>query len=94
MPLPLSRRPAELVASMAHCMSLLALGEAQAVTAFRAEERGSPGSLVASLQAAAADLFEQAAKVLRNRTGGEEGAGAGVAGCVALRQGVGVEIER
>lgn len=62
-------RPGELIAEEAHCLCLMAQAEAAALTAFRAAAKGSSASVVASLQAGAADLFEKAAKVVREYTG-------------------------
>ncbi len=63
------RRPAELVSSTALCLQYATLGEAQALAAFRAEERGSSAALVAALQAGASELFEKASKALRDHAG-------------------------
>lgn len=50
-------------------MCLVAQAEAAVLTAFRAGAKGSSAAVVASLQAGAADLFEKAAKVVREYTG-------------------------
>jgi hypothetical protein len=51
-------------------MSLAAQAEAAALTAFRAASKpGASASVVASLQAGAAEVFERAAKVARDYTG-------------------------
>lgn len=62
-------RPGELMAEQSHCMCLMTQAEAAALTAFRAAAKGSSATVVASLQAGAADLFEKAAKVVREYTG-------------------------
>ncbi len=54
---------------LASCMQHVALGEAQALAAFRAEERKSSPAVVASLHAGTAELFEKGAKILRDYTG-------------------------
>jgi hypothetical protein len=43
--------------------------EAATLTAFRAAAKGSSAAVVASLQAGAAELFEKAAKVVKDYTG-------------------------
>jgi hypothetical protein len=64
-------RPAEIMARLSNVMCQLCLAEAQALTAFRAGQRSSSsGSLVASLHAGAAELYEKAAKVVRDYIGG------------------------
>lgn len=63
-------RPAEILARCSTALSQLCLAEAQALTAFRASQRpSSSGSLVASLQAGAAELYEKAAKTIRDYIG-------------------------
>lgn len=63
------RRPGELIAELSHVMCLMVQAEAAALTAFRAGLKGSSAAVVASLQAGAAELFEKAAKVVREYTG-------------------------
>jgi methylmalonyl-CoA mutase cobalamin-binding subunit len=58
-----------LIAELSHVMCLMVQAEAAALTAFRAELKGSSVAVVASLQAGAAELFEKAAKVVREYTG-------------------------
>ena len=71
-------------------MCLLAQAEAAALTAFRAGAKGSSATVVASLQAGAADLFEKAAKVVREYTGEgggrREGVGLQFGDCVSKRR--------
>uniref|UniRef100_A0A383VYS6 BRO1 domain-containing protein n=1 Tax=Tetradesmus obliquus TaxID=3088 RepID=A0A383VYS6_TETOB len=63
-------RPAEIMARLSSVMCQLCLAEAQALTAFRAGQRASSsGSLVASLHCGAAELYEKAAKVIRDYIG-------------------------
>jgi hypothetical protein len=63
-------RPAEIMARLSNVMCQLCLAEAQALTAFRAGQRSSSsGPLVASLHAGAAELYEKAAKVIRDYIG-------------------------
>jgi hypothetical protein len=50
-------------------MALLCLAEAQALTAFRAAAKGSCATVVASLQAGAAELYEKAARTTREHAG-------------------------
>jgi hypothetical protein len=58
------------MARLSNVMCQLCLAEAQALTAFRAGQRSSSsGSLVASLYAGAAELYEKAAKVIRDYIG-------------------------
>jgi hypothetical protein len=66
----LPARPCELHAPVAEVMSALCCAEAQALTAWRSEERASSPPLVAALHAGCAQLYEQAAKGLRTATGG------------------------
>lgn len=61
---------------MAPCssaMALVCLAEAQALTAFRAEQKGGSAVVVAALQAGAAELFEKAAQTLRAHAGAPGG---------------------
>lgn len=58
------------MARLSSVMCQLCLAEAQALTAFRAGQRASSsGSLVASLHCGAAELYEKAAKVIRDYIG-------------------------
>ncbi len=68
-PAELCRRPAELCSGMASCMQQICLGEAQAVVCHRAEERGTSAATLAALHMGASDLFEAAAKALKEHTG-------------------------
>lgn len=69
-PVALPPRPCELHAPVAEVMSALCCAEAQALTAWRSEERASSPPLVAALHAGCAQLYEQAAKGLRTASGG------------------------
>lgn len=77
---PFVCRPGELIGELSHVMCLMVQAEAAALTAFRAGLKGSSAAVVAALQAGAAELFEKAAKVVREYTGetrrGDGGRGA------------------
>eukprot|EP00878_Enallax_costatus_P020039 GHUV01021168.1.p1 GENE.GHUV01021168.1~~GHUV01021168.1.p1 ORF type:complete len:229 (+),score=52.28 GHUV01021168.1:1231-1917(+) len=62
-------RPAEILARCNTAMSQLSLAEAQALTAFRAQHKGTSPGVVASLHAGAAELYEKAAKSIRDYIG-------------------------
>lgn len=68
-PLPPSHRPGELIAELSHTMCLMVQAEAATLTAFRAAAKGSSAAVVAALQAGAAELFEKAAKVVKDYSG-------------------------
>lgn len=59
-------RPLEITPPAADCMARVCLAEAQALTAFRAEARGSPPALCCSLHLAARDLYSGASRALRD----------------------------
>ena len=61
-------REAELLPALARALCQACLGEAQAVTAARAETKGSSPAIVAALHRAASNLFEAAAQELKPRT--------------------------
>ncbi|KAF6260578.1 hypothetical protein COO60DRAFT_1700289 [Scenedesmus sp. NREL 46B-D3] len=63
-------RPAEILPRLSSVMCQLCLAEAQSLTAFRAGQRvSSSGPLVAALHAGAAELYEKAAKSIRDYIG-------------------------
>lgn len=62
-------RPAEILARCNTAMSQLSLAEAQSLTAFRAQHKGTSASVVASLHAGAAELYDKAAKSIRDYIG-------------------------
>ncbi|KAK9816675.1 hypothetical protein WJX72_003570 [[Myrmecia] bisecta] len=62
-------RPAEVLPSMVEVLSKATLAEAQAVTANRAEMKGTSPSLVTALHRGTSDMFEEAAGVLKQHTG-------------------------
>lgn len=62
-------RPAEILSRCNTAMCQLSLAEAQALTAFRAQYKGTSASVVASLHAGAAELYEKAAKTIRDYIG-------------------------
>jgi hypothetical protein len=59
-------RPLEICPPAADCLAHVCLAEAQALTAFRAEERRSPPSLCCSLHLGARDLYGKASRALRD----------------------------
>ena len=73
-------RPCELHAPVCEALSLVCVAEAQALTAFRSEERGSSAAVVGALHRGAAEIWDKAAKVLRDSGGGYRGGGYGLAG--------------
>eukprot|EP00775_Hariotina_reticulata_P008639 gene8639-8820_t len=62
-------RSVEVMAPCSTTMTFLCLAEAQALTAFRAAVKGSSATVVASLQAGAAELYEKAARSTRDHAG-------------------------
>jgi hypothetical protein len=81
-------RPAEIMARLSNVMCQLCLAEAQALTAFRAGQRSSSsGPLVASLHAGAAELYEKAAKVIRDYIGRFKVEGSMVSLCMKFGSG-------
>ncbi|GBF99683.1 hypothetical protein Rsub_12377 [Raphidocelis subcapitata] len=58
-------RPYELIPGIAAALSSVSLAEAQEVAAFRLEERAGAPATLAALHAAAAELYDRAAKDLR-----------------------------
>eukprot|EP00879_Flechtneria_rotunda_P001652 GHRR01001812.1.p1 GENE.GHRR01001812.1~~GHRR01001812.1.p1 ORF type:complete len:395 (+),score=149.03 GHRR01001812.1:171-1355(+) len=62
-------RPGEVLAPLSSVLCQMCLAEAATLTAFRAQQRCSSGGVVAALQMGAAELFEKAAKVIRDYTG-------------------------
>jgi len=72
-------RPLEITPPAAEAMALVCLAEAQALTAFRAEERGSPPALLSSLHAGARSLYARASRALppAHASGGGGGGGGG-----------------
>lgn len=65
----MTRRPAEILARCNTALSHLSLAEAQALTAFRAQHKGTSAAVVAALHAGAAELYEKAAKSIRDYIG-------------------------
>ncbi|DBB10715.1 TPA: hypothetical protein ACH3X3_007207 [Trebouxia sp. C0006] len=59
-------RPAELRQGMPSVLSKLALGQAQAITAHRAQVKGTSPAVLASLYCGAVGLFEEAAHQIRS----------------------------
>lgn len=59
-------RPIELAVGVCNTMRLLCLAEAQALTAYRAHDKGSSATVVAGLHQGAADLFDQGLKEVLN----------------------------
>ncbi|BBN19824.1 hypothetical protein MPTK1_8g13960 [Marchantia polymorpha subsp. ruderalis] len=60
-------RPPEATVTMATIMSIVCLAEAQAVTARKAEEKGTSGSLLAKLHYGVVQLLDEALNILRER---------------------------
>ncbi|KAI8472327.1 MAG: BRO1 domain-containing protein [Monoraphidium minutum] len=61
-----SDRPFELLPGVASAMGSVALAEAQQLAAFRLEERGGGAATIASLHAAAGDLYDRALRELKS----------------------------
>lgn len=61
--------PSELCLSMCRCLSQMCLGEAQLVTAHRAEKKALSRHLVSALYVGAAVFFEDATKEIKKNTG-------------------------
>lgn len=62
-------RPVEMTPAVALCMQSVCLGEGQAVTAFRALDRGSGASTVAKLHSGAASCWEAAGRHASDASG-------------------------
>ncbi|MEW5317911.1 MAG: hypothetical protein WDW38_009173 [Sanguina aurantia] len=68
--------PAELLSGMSLCLQSACQAEAQAITAHRAGQRRTSPATTAALHEGAAELFDEAARALKNNTGESESASA------------------